>query len=138
VNASHAPRKISRLPTCGRRHTFGGVTKAAFRKTVSSMALIQTGRDNVVWLTHPLRSPAPIRLISRRIMQACEPLASPFRQQLARLAQWSRQRRVGTRLSMAERARQRRVLEQLSNRELRDIGLTRYDIEFVLRQSSWR
>jgi uncharacterized protein YjiS (DUF1127 family) len=39
---------------------------------------------------------------------------------------------------MAERARQRRALERLTDRELRDIGLTRYDIEFVLRQSSWR
>ena len=53
-------------------------------------------------------------------------------------AQWSTQRGDRTRLSMAERARQRRVLAQLSDRELRDIGLTRYDIEFVLRQSSWR
>jgi len=41
-------------------------------------------------------------------------------------------------LTMAERARQRRALAQLSDRELRDIGITRYEIEFVLRQSRWR
>ena len=29
-------------------------------------------------------------------------------------------------------------LARMSEYELRDIGLTRYDIEFVLRQSSWR
>jgi uncharacterized protein YjiS (DUF1127 family) len=34
---------------------------------------------------------------------------------------------------MAERARQRRELAQLSDREPRDIGITRYEIEFVLR-----
>jgi uncharacterized protein YjiS (DUF1127 family) len=37
-----------------------------------------------------------------------------------------------------ELARQRRALAQLSDRELRDIGITRYEIEFVLRQSPWR
>jgi uncharacterized protein YjiS (DUF1127 family) len=39
---------------------------------------------------------------------------------------------------MTERARQRRALAQLSDRELRDIGITRYEVEFVLRQSRWR
>ena len=102
------------------------------------MALIQTDGDNVIRLTHSLHSPAPIRLVVRRTVRACERVVSAVRQQLARLAQWSTQRRVRTRLSMAERARQRRLLAQLSDRELRDIGLTRYDIEFVLRQSSWR
>jgi uncharacterized protein YjiS (DUF1127 family) len=137
VNGFHAKRKISRLLKGGCRHKFL-TTKTAFRKTESSMALIQTDRDNVVRLTHSLHSPAPIRLVVRRIVQTCECLFSPFRRQLARLAQWSTQRGDRTRLSMAERARQRRVLAQLSDRELRDIGLTRYDIEFVLRQSSWR
>jgi uncharacterized protein YjiS (DUF1127 family) len=48
------------------------------------------------------------------------------------------QHHANTRLTVAERARQRRALAQLSDRELRDIGITRYDIEFVLRRSSWR
>jgi uncharacterized protein YjiS (DUF1127 family) len=135
VNGFHAQRKISRLLKGGRHRTFV-TTKAAL--TVSSMALIQTDRDNVVRLTHSLHSPAPIRLLVRRTVQACERVVSAVRWQLARLAQWSTQRRVRTRLSMAERARQRRLLAQLSDRELRDIGLTRYDIEFVLRRSSWR
>lgn len=47
-------------------------------------------------------------------------------------------RRAHTRLTMAEKARQRRALARLSDRELRDIGITRYDIEFVLRRSCWR
>jgi uncharacterized protein YjiS (DUF1127 family) len=102
------------------------------------MALIQTDGDNVIRLTHSLHSPAPIRLVVRRTVRACERVVSSVRRQLARLAQWSTQRHARTRLSMVERARQRRALERLSDRELRDIGLTRYDIEFVLRQSSWR
>ena len=102
------------------------------------MALIQTDRDNVVRLTHALHSRPPIPLVVRRTVQACERVVSAVRRQLARVAQWSTQRRDRTWLSMAERARQRRLLAQLSDRELRDIGLTRYDIEFVLRQSSWR
>jgi uncharacterized protein YjiS (DUF1127 family) len=138
VNGFHAPRKISRLLKGGHRHKFVSTTKAAFRKTESSMALIQTDRDNVVRLTHALHAPAPIRLVVRRTVQACERVVSAVRRRLARVAQWSTQRHDRTRLSMAERARQRRLLAQLSDRELRDIGLTRYDIEFVLRQSSWR
>ena len=138
VNGFHAQRKISRLLKGGRRHTYRCNNKSGFRKTVSSMALIQTDRDNVVRLTHALHSPAPIRQVVGRSVQASERVVSTVRRQLARLAQWSMQRRVRTQLSMAERGRQRRALERLSDRELRDIGLTRYDIEFVLRQSSWR
>jgi len=102
------------------------------------MALVQTDRDNLVRLAYSPRPPAPFRLIARRIMKACELVVSFVRRRIGSVAQWSTQRRVRTRLTMAERARQRRVLERLSDRELRDIGLTRYDIEFVLRQSSWR
>jgi uncharacterized protein YjiS (DUF1127 family) len=116
--------------------------KRCLRKAVSSMALIQTDRDNVVRLTNSLPSPALIRLIAlgfaRRIAQAREFLLWSVRHRLGRLAQGSARRRVRTRLTMAERARQRRALARLSDRELRDIGITRYDIDFVLRHSSRR
>jgi uncharacterized protein YjiS (DUF1127 family) len=102
------------------------------------MALIQTDRDNIVRLTHSLRSTAPFRLIAQRIAQGCEQILSSVRRRFENVAQWSTRRRLRTRLTMAERARQRRELERMTDRELRDIGLTRYDIEFVLRQSSWR
>jgi uncharacterized protein YjiS (DUF1127 family) len=36
---------------------------------------------------------------------------------------------------MRELQRQRRALARLSGRDLRDIGITRYDVEFLLRQS---
>jgi uncharacterized protein YjiS (DUF1127 family) len=36
---------------------------------------------------------------------------------------------------VTERARQRRILARLSDRELRDIGISRYEVEFLLRQS---
>jgi uncharacterized protein YjiS (DUF1127 family) len=107
---------------------------------VCTMALVQTDHDNIVLLSNSLRSPTR-RLTGRTIQQiayAWRLLLSSVRQRLGSLAQRSTQRRARTRLTMAERARQRRALARLSDRELRDIGLTRYDVEFVLRQSSWR
>jgi uncharacterized protein YjiS (DUF1127 family) len=107
---------------------------------VCTMALVQTDHDNIILLSNSLRSPAR-RLTGRTIQQiayACTLVLSSVRQRLDSLAQRSTQRRARTGLTMAERARQRRALARLSDRELRDIGLTRYDVEFVLRQSSWR
>jgi uncharacterized protein YjiS (DUF1127 family) len=105
-----------------------------------TMALVQIDHDNIVWLTHSLRSPARqfAGRIVERIAHASTLALSSVRQRLGSLAQKSTQRRARTRLTMAERARQRRALANLSDRELRDIGLTRYDVEFVLRQPSWR
>jgi len=54
------------------------------------------------------------------------------------LHQWSMRRHVRAWRIMRERARQRRALAQLSDRELRDIGITRYEVEFLLRRSAWR
>lgn len=104
------------------------------------MALVQTDHDNIILLSNSPRSPT--RRLTRRTIQqiayAWTLVLSSVRQRLGSLAQRSTQRRARTRLTMAERARQRRALARLSDRELRDIGLTRYDVEFVLRQSSWR
>jgi uncharacterized protein YjiS (DUF1127 family) len=96
------------------------------------MALIQTDRDDVVRFTGSFHSPVPIRALGRQIAHLSELILAFVRPRLGRLAQWWGQRaRNG--LTMAERARQRRELAQLSDRELRDIGITRYEIEFVLR-----
>jgi uncharacterized protein YjiS (DUF1127 family) len=97
------------------------------------MALIQTERDNIVHFTGSLRQPIAIGPLARQVMRLFEHVLSFVRQRLARLARWSAQRSARNGFSMAERARQRRALAQLSDRELRDIGITRYDIEFVLR-----
>ena len=91
------------------------------------MALIQTDRDNVIRLTGSLHSPVSIRPVA----QLFEHVLLLVRRSLVRLAAWSAQRRTRNGLTMAERARQRRELAQLSDRELHDIGITRYDIEFV-------
>jgi uncharacterized protein YjiS (DUF1127 family) len=100
------------------------------------MALLQTDHDNAAWLTDsPLR---PARLAERRFAHIREFLFAPIRRSLEMLRQWLMRRHVRAWRTMAERARQRRALAQLSDRELRDIGITRYEIEFVLRQSRWR
>lgn len=39
---------------------------------------------------------------------------------------------------MATRARERRELAKLSERDLKDLGLTPYDVEFKLRTPLWR
>jgi uncharacterized protein YjiS (DUF1127 family) len=102
------------------------------------MTLVQTDCNNVVRLTRTPDSANLIRRIVRRTAQACGRVVLSVWHGVESAAQWSRQRSARTRLTVAERARQRRALAQLSDRELRDIGITRYDIEFVLRRSSWR
>jgi uncharacterized protein YjiS (DUF1127 family) len=107
------------------------------------MALVQAHHDffkadNIVRLKHPLRDPAPIGQTRARIARAYRRLLRSMWRQRTRVAQWSAQRNARSRLTMAERARQRRELERLSDRELRDIGITRYEIEFVLRQPARR
>ena len=100
------------------------------------MALLQTDHENAGWLTgSPL---LPARLAEHRFAHLGESFFAPIRRSLDALRQWSKRRHVRAWRTMTERARQRRALAQLSDRELRDIGITRYEIEFVLRQSPWR
>jgi uncharacterized protein YjiS (DUF1127 family) len=100
------------------------------------MALLQTDHDNAAWLTpSPL---LPARLAGRRFAHIREYFFAPIRHSLETLRQWSIRRQVRAWRTMTERARQRRALAQLSDRELRDIGITRYEVEFVMRQSPWR
>jgi uncharacterized protein YjiS (DUF1127 family) len=65
--------------------------------------------------------------------------ASHFQQRVGRwrdgLQRWLMIRAMRRWRIMSERARQRRALARLSDRELRDIGVTRYDVEFLLRHS---
>jgi Domain of unknown function (DUF1127) len=138
VNVFHWRRKFSRLPKRGRSRTFAATTKRRCRQAVSIMTLVQTDCSNVVRLTHAPRSPNPIRRLAWRTAQVCQRAALSVRRRLESAAQWSTQRRTRTRLTMAERARQQRALARLSDRELRDIGITRYDVDFVLRRSCWR
>jgi len=93
------------------------------------MALLQTNRDTVDWLTGPPHAPA--LSLAQRVLQLAAYLQTPVRRLLAlrQIRAWR------TRL---ENARQRRLLTQMSDRELRDIGINRYEIEFVLRQSRCR
>jgi uncharacterized protein YjiS (DUF1127 family) len=102
------------------------------------MALVQTDRDNVVRFADSHHPAVSIRPLARQVVNLFEKVVWLFRQHFARLAYWSAQRRARNGLSRAERERQRRALAQLSDRELHDIGITRYDIEFVLRHSRWR
>jgi uncharacterized protein YjiS (DUF1127 family) len=100
------------------------------------MALLQTDHDNVAWLTgSPLSRHASPSNASRT--SASISLHRSGRS-LETLRQWSMRRQVRAWRTRTELARQRRALAQLSDRELRDIGITRYEIEFVLRQSPWR
>jgi uncharacterized protein YjiS (DUF1127 family) len=51
---------------------------------------------------------------------------------------WWAARQVRDWRTMVERGRQRRALARLSDRELSDIGINRYEVEFLLRRSRGR
>ena len=93
------------------------------------MALLQTDRDTVDWLTGSPRTPA---------LPFWRGFAHLTDYLLPTIRQWSARRQTRAWRTRLENARLRRVLAQMSDRELRDIGINRYEIEFVLRQSRWR
>ena len=93
------------------------------------MGLLQTDSDTIDWLTGSPRTPA--LPFAERFAHLTDYLLATIRRRSAR-----RQTRAWrTRL---ENARLRRVLAQMSDRELRDIGINRYEIDFLLRPSSRR
>jgi len=96
---------------------------------VSIMALLQTDRDSVDWLTGLPRATA--LPAAQRVAHLADYLLAPIRR-------WSAQRQIRAWRIRVENARQRRMLAQMSDRELRDIGITRYEIDFLLRPSSRR
>lgn len=100
------------------------------------MALLQTDHEHAAWPAGPPL--LPMRLTARRFAHFAEYLLAPIRRSFAVLHQWSMRRHIRAWRTMRERARQRRALAQLSDRDLRDIGITRYEVEFILRQSTWR
>jgi uncharacterized protein YjiS (DUF1127 family) len=100
------------------------------------MALLQTDRDSFVGYTDA-HSPSLAQRMVQFAGQALRQAVSPLHAQFARMRRRSQQQRVRAGLTRAERARQRRILAALSDRELRDIGITRYDVEFLLRQKTW-
>jgi uncharacterized protein YjiS (DUF1127 family) len=100
------------------------------------MALLQTGRENADYLMGSPHSPA--RLAARGFTDLAEYLVAPLRTVLDGVRQWSMRRALRRWRIATERARQRQALARLSDRELRDIGITRYEIDFVLRQGLWR
>jgi uncharacterized protein YjiS (DUF1127 family) len=103
---------------------------------VRLMALLQTDHENAAWLAgRPL---SPMRLPARRFAHFADYLLAPIRRSLDALRQSSMRRHIRAWRSMRERAQQRRALAQLSDRELRDICITRYEVEFLLRRSAWR
>lgn len=97
------------------------------------MALLQTGRENTDYLTGSPRSPA--RIAAQSFAHLAEYLFAPIRNALDGLRQWSMRRALRRWRIATERARQRRTLARLSDRELRDIGISRYEVDFVLRQT---
>jgi uncharacterized protein YjiS (DUF1127 family) len=90
---------------------------------------LQTDRDTVDWLTGPPRAPG--LPVAQRFRHLAEYLRAPIRR-------WLALRQIRAWRTRVENARQRRMLAQMSDRELRDIGINRYEIEFVSRQSRWR
>jgi uncharacterized protein YjiS (DUF1127 family) len=126
VNDLHLQRTISRLLKWDRHRNLNFKKKGG-----ASMTLLQSDRNNVIRLADFSPPPAPLR----RIADACNVLLSPV---LRRLADRSRKRRERTQITLAERLRQRRMLARLSERDLKDIGLSRYDVEMELRKPFWR
>jgi uncharacterized protein YjiS (DUF1127 family) len=111
------------------------------RNTVFIMAFVQTHHNgfkggNVVCLNHRRRDGGPIAQIGTLTEHAWRRVFLSLSRQWTLVTQRLAQRRARRGPTMAERARQRRELERLTDRELRDIGITRYEIEFVLRQSA--
>jgi uncharacterized protein YjiS (DUF1127 family) len=103
--------------------------------------------ENVVWIMTILqaeygtgsRLAHAVRSTARESAHHATRRARHFHERVSRwwdgLQRWLMIRAARRWRIMTERARQRRALARLSDRELRDIGITRYDVEFLLRQS---
>jgi uncharacterized protein YjiS (DUF1127 family) len=134
MNDLHVQRNISRLRKGDQHRTLKLKLKAVCEvkaKGGAAMTLLQSNRDKIIWLADLSPRPAPLR----RIADACSALLSPV---LRRFADRSRKRRQRAQISLSEKLRQRRMLARLSERDLKDIGLSRYDVEMELRKPFWR
>ncbi len=86
---------------------------------------------NVVWVPGFARR----RGFVARLAHAGRSLFAVVQRRLDERAQRRLERNHST---MVERARQRRALASMSARDLKDIGITRYDVEIELRKPFWR
>jgi uncharacterized protein YjiS (DUF1127 family) len=100
------------------------------------MTFLQADRESVQRLVQaagPPRAHNPDHLSSA---------GAHLRALIGRLAaigqRWWAARQIHDWRMMVERGRQRRALARLSDRELSDIGINRYEVEFLLRQSPGR
>jgi uncharacterized protein YjiS (DUF1127 family) len=100
------------------------------------MAFLQTDRGSITGLKRTDRSPG--HQPADGVAHLTRDLQALIRYWRATLQRWSMGRQARAWRTTTERARRRRALARLSDRELRDIGITRYDIEFLLRKSRWR
>ena len=95
------------------------------------MSVLHSHENDIVWLAG-----------SSRRFGLLHHLADTIRGGFAGAESWlaerSRRRRVRAQSTVAERLRQRRLLARLSDRDLKDIGVSRYDVEVELRKPFWR
>lgn len=82
--------------------------------------------------------PARIGVGPIKLAQFLQAMLASARDRLAVLPQRRRQREILAQLRFVQRMRERRALAQLSDRDLWDIGLSRYDAEMESRKPFWR
>jgi len=95
------------------------------------VSVLHSHDNDIVWLAGASRR-------SGLLHRLAELARSAFARVESWLAERSRRRRVRAQSTIAERLRQRRVLATLSDRDLKDIGVSRYDVEVELRKPFWR
>jgi uncharacterized protein YjiS (DUF1127 family) len=99
------------------------------------MTFLQADRESVYRLVAAAGSPAAHA--ADHLMGAGAYLQALVGRMAAIRRRWAA-RQVRDWRRMVERGRQRRALARLSDRELKDIGINRYEVEFLLRQSQGR
>jgi len=100
------------------------------------MTFLQADRESIHRLAAATGSPAAHA--ADHLMGAGAYLQALLGRLAAIRQRWWAARRGRDWRTMVERGRQRRALARLSDRELRDIGINRYEVEFLLRQSQGR
>jgi uncharacterized protein YjiS (DUF1127 family) len=100
------------------------------------MTFLQADRETVYRMMRAARSPAP--RAADHLVRTGTYLQVLIGHLAAIGRRWWASRQVRDWRTMVERGRQRRVLARLSDRELRDIGINRYEVEFLVRQMRGR
>jgi uncharacterized protein YjiS (DUF1127 family) len=118
MSAFHAAWIFYRLPARSRNLTFAEPMEGCAAMSAICLQAHQAHRTGPA-AKRARREPHLVH----RLVGTCAPL---LRSTMQRLATWT------------ERSRQRRELARLSYRDLRDIGLSRHDVESELRKPFWR